>query len=323
MLYTVSMTSEIRVDETKYVTSKVAAMEVGYSQDYVGQLARAGEVLAERSGGLWYVNLESLRAHKAHSGEPSKKPLREAHRGSRNESVVTFDAKEYISSKRASEITGYSQDYVTQLARSGKILARSISNRWYVYKDELISHKKHNDALLASVQADAVGLKKNEIQQGPQYQQGPELKYYSDSKELLPSIAPKVAALEDEKPDSTSGSSSAHNIPIHVAQSKQKKDFQSSRISEHILDLDEILKDDAEEKKGKTLLLPAIATAMLLFVILVGGATLLISSESTFTRVEGLDEYTSNTKQTALAVFGVIEGRIKNFVPFREVHYHR
>ena len=38
-----------------------------------------------------------------------------------------------------------------------------------------------------------------------------------------------------------------------------------SRISGHILDLDEILKDDAEEKKGKTLLLPAIATAMLLF----------------------------------------------------------
>ena len=323
------MTSEIHVDGTKYVTSKVAAREVGYSQDYVGQLARAGEVLAERSGGLWYVNLESLRAHKAHSGEPSKKPLREASRGSRNDSVVTFDAKEYISSKRASELTGYSQDYVTQLARSGKILARSISNRWYVYKDQLMEHKKHNDALLASVQAAAVGLdRKQPAESENRYQREPELKYYSENKDLIPPLLGRkpVQSVQDavqkspSRPEHAPRSESA--IPIHVNEMSVERP-QTPRLSSHVLDLDEILKDDEQSGRSKTLFLPVMTTVTLLFVVLVGGASLFLSSESTFTRTEQFDKYTDNTRQTALAIFGVLGDRIKNIVPFREVRYNR
>ncbi len=48
----------------KYVSSGRAGMLVGYTKDYVGQLARAGKLEAKVIGRNWYVSEDSIRKHK-------------------------------------------------------------------------------------------------------------------------------------------------------------------------------------------------------------------------------------------------------------------
>lgn len=59
---------------------------------------------------------------------------------------VTLDGKEYISSKRASELSGYTQDYIGQLSRKGLIDARRVSGLWYVLLESLQSYKTAAEA---------------------------------------------------------------------------------------------------------------------------------------------------------------------------------
>lgn len=50
---------------------------------------------------------------------------------------LEIQGKTYISSKRASELTGYAKDYVGQLARSGKLPGVRVGRAWYVDADTL------------------------------------------------------------------------------------------------------------------------------------------------------------------------------------------
>ena len=52
----------------------------------------------------------------------------------------------YISSKRAAQISGYAQDYIGQLCRSGLIEAQRIGGLWYVVLDSLYKHKQKADS---------------------------------------------------------------------------------------------------------------------------------------------------------------------------------
>jgi hypothetical protein len=151
------MAAEINLGGTIYISSRRGAEIMGYTQDYVGQLARSGAVKAQRISGLWYVTEESLRSHKEKADEYIPEPPQKAARAEL-ETSVSFDGRDYVLASRAAKLTGYHQDYVGQLARSGKINSRQIGARWYVDRDALIAHKKHNDALLAAVQAESVGL---------------------------------------------------------------------------------------------------------------------------------------------------------------------
>ncbi len=54
---------------------------------------------------------------------------------------LILGGKKYISSKRASEITGYAKDYIGQLARGGKIPATRVGRAWYVDEAALILHE--------------------------------------------------------------------------------------------------------------------------------------------------------------------------------------
>ena len=51
-------------DGKDYVSAMRAAKLTGYHQDYVGQLAREGTVLARQVGNRWFVERESIAAHK-------------------------------------------------------------------------------------------------------------------------------------------------------------------------------------------------------------------------------------------------------------------
>ena len=186
------MADELFISGKNFVSSKKAAVLTGYAQDYIGQLSRGGLIEAQRVGGLWYVNLESLKGYKTNAADfkpapPTISPAQDP------ESIVSFDGKDYISASRAAKITGYNQDYIGQLARSGKIVSRQIGNRWYVDRSGLLGHKTEKDRLLANVQSESVGLRRApataeaaKALSGEYAGAGPVLTYFKDDGDLMP-----------------------------------------------------------------------------------------------------------------------------------------
>lgn len=150
-------TDSLTIEGEEYISSKRAAKETGYTQDYIGQLARGGAITARRVSGHWYIVLDSLKAYKtkADSYKPTPPPPIPAQD---RDTSITVLGKEYLSASAAAKLSGYNQDYVGQLARSGKIPSQQMGNRWFIEKDALLNHKEEKDALLAEVQAEAVGL---------------------------------------------------------------------------------------------------------------------------------------------------------------------
>ncbi len=188
------MADQLYLGGTTYISSKRAAKEYGYAQDYVGQLARGGVIDAQRVGGLWYVNPASLEAYKRNADSfvprPPEAPIRPVDAA---DTLITFDGKDYVSAAKAAKMTGYNPDYIGQLARAGKILSRQIGNRWYVERNGLLTHKSQKDSLLAAVQADAVGLVRpapSNVPQGLRSDERP-TSYYTyirDEKHLMPMV---------------------------------------------------------------------------------------------------------------------------------------
>jgi hypothetical protein len=58
---------------------------------------------------------------------------------------LTLDGKTYISSRRASELTKYSNDYIGQLCREEKISAKRIGRTWFIQEESLLNYKKSSD----------------------------------------------------------------------------------------------------------------------------------------------------------------------------------
>lgn len=224
------MSDEIHVGAELYISSRRASEITGYSRDYIGQLARKGDVGARRIGGLWYVLEKALLAYKREAEAFKPEPPRNAKYREDLEMIVSFDGKEYLSAPKAAEITGYHQDYVGQLAREEKVASRQIGTRWYVEREGIVAHKKHKDALLAAVQAEAVGIRprkplETDASSISYTGAGPYMTYTRDEGDLLPVIADMThldsVSREGEEPRSARISLS-HSIPI------RKMDVQQS-----------------------------------------------------------------------------------------------
>ncbi len=156
------MSDAMWLEGKEYISSKRASQLSGYAQDYIGQLARKGLIDAQRVGGLWFVSMVSLTEYKSNADtyvppQPERKTAPEA------DSLVTFDGKDHISASRAASITGYHPDYVGQLARSGAIISRQVGNRWYIEREGILAHKQEKDSLLGAVQAQSVGIARNDV----------------------------------------------------------------------------------------------------------------------------------------------------------------
>ncbi|MFA7309710.1 MAG: hypothetical protein WC050_02290 [Candidatus Paceibacterota bacterium] len=216
------MSDEVFLGGKNYVSSKRAADTSGYARDYIGQLARAGLIDAQRVGGLWYVAMESLEAYKRNADAltpiiPQQKATLEL------DTVVNFDGKEYISASRAAKITSYNQDYIGQLARGGKINSRQIGNRWYVEREGLLKHKAEKDRLLASVQAESLGLRisKPAIPQqlASDADRAPMLTYIREENPLMPALnkhdRDEISPIQPHRSDVTTPIE--RSIPIRVS----------------------------------------------------------------------------------------------------------
>ncbi len=208
------MSDELIIDGEQFISSKRASKLSGYEQDYIGQLSRGGQLKARRVGGLWYVSLDSLTKYKERAEEYKPEPPVRKDARSDPDSLLSFDGRGYVSTSRAAKLTGYSPDYIGQMARAGTILSRQVGNRWYVERMAIIKHKESKDALLGAVQAESVGINRpdwKEREDGLSYGgAGPFLDYTSDTRDLMP-------IMDKESIDGDLGDyADEHPIPIHV-----------------------------------------------------------------------------------------------------------
>lgn len=222
------MSEEVIVDNIEYVSSKRAAEMSGYAQDYVGQLARAGSIDAKRIGGLWYISVSSIESHKKKS-EASSQEQPTARKDAQHdlETIISFEGRDYVSAARAAKISGYNQDYVGQLARSGKILSRQVGSRWYVDRESLLAHKKEKDALLAAVQSQSVGLQSSAVLAPERHDEvsdagtEPFFTYKSDTRDLIPALVPGIAgsyaAASGEVEGGVAAQENERRVPIHIS----------------------------------------------------------------------------------------------------------
>lgn len=246
-VYTIAMADEITLSGKKFVSSKRAAEETGYAQDYIGQLARGGSIEAQRVGGLWYVSLHSLRSYKSKPEDAESADINDTDDvvqssfsvpHAAHDEFVSFDGKDYISASRASQITGYNQDYVGQLARTGKILARQVGNRWFVERSGILAHKEQKDALLAAVQSQSVGIVPahvavRESLQGSAYRELKDSSYHSApamtyTPEPMVDLIPRITenpGFQDEEFVASADS----RVPIRRIEPEQLDEFVSPR----------------------------------------------------------------------------------------------
>jgi hypothetical protein len=230
------MSDEIFLHGKQYVSSRRASENSGYARDYIGQLARGGLIDAQRVGGLWYVNIDSLNAYKKNADTYVPMPPVGAPAPESAETIVSFDGMEYVSAAKAAKLTSYNQDYIGQLARSGKILSRQVGNRWYIDKRGLQEHKAQKDRMLASVRSEAVGLhipgneRASKPDEALQSSYMPVLTYTHEEHDLLPALRTRTAEQEDAQTEEgiVSKPDIARSIPIRVVRPRKRVSLSSA-----------------------------------------------------------------------------------------------
>lgn len=75
----------LEIDGNTYISSTRAAQLVGYTKDYVGQLARGGKLESKLVGRTWYVSEDSIRKHKLAVHYTLTKPKKQRKTISRDE----------------------------------------------------------------------------------------------------------------------------------------------------------------------------------------------------------------------------------------------
>lgn len=121
-------------------------------------------------------------------------------------SDLLFDGKTYISSRRAASISGYVNDYIGQLCRSGAIEAKMVGRTWYVSLESLIAHKNEN----------ASGTKSKPVWVYKNTSLIPPLAEYR-FRAAAPISVPKVASELLLLPAPVAAATFAHVVPVRVA----------------------------------------------------------------------------------------------------------
>ena len=64
-----------------------------------------------------------------------------------NHERIIIDGMEYVSVEEASQITGYSEQYIRRLLRQGKVKAEKKGSMWWVEMESLEAYKHEMDSL--------------------------------------------------------------------------------------------------------------------------------------------------------------------------------
>ncbi len=105
---------------------------------------------------------------------------------------LVIKGRKYISSKRASELTGYAKDYVGQMVRLGKLQAVRVGRAWYVLEDQLLSMTSDEDSR-ASTKPDLTG---RYVVSSESPKTWSPVMYYHDDSDLIPNIESRVDEIE-------------------------------------------------------------------------------------------------------------------------------
>jgi hypothetical protein len=132
---------------------------------------------------------------------------------------LDIKGKRYISSKRASQMTGYAKDYIGQLAREGKILGTRVGRAWYLDEESLLVHAKTDYSGVSFLQQDQTRLKQATVSNLSVFSKGihdipalpktwSEIRYIEDDSSLLPNILSSAntnssAQLEEDEIDTS------------------------------------------------------------------------------------------------------------------------
>jgi len=109
---------------------------------------------------------------------------------------LLIKGKKYISSKRASELTGYAKDYIGQLVRMGKLPAQRVGRSWYVEEGSLLIHSRSNQTNSNTEKAISTDAfrKSLTLLQGEEYslpKTWSSISYLTDISDLFPSLKEK------------------------------------------------------------------------------------------------------------------------------------
>ncbi len=133
----------------RFISSKRASNISGYSSDYIGQLCRAKKIDGKMVGHAWFVDQDSLEAHMASSAAPEAfkdrhqnfKKNKDQRLSPKIERGAAISDAGRISSKEAALKYGYTNDYLGQLCRAGKLDGRIFGNTWFITEESLAAHK--------------------------------------------------------------------------------------------------------------------------------------------------------------------------------------
>ncbi len=140
------MKDTLILEHKVYISARRAVSISGYTGDYVGQLCREGKLDCKRVGKSWFVTEESLLNYRLSTKqefsveEKVKTTLASSTLASTVSDSIILDRQNFVSAKRAAEISGYTSDYVGQLCRLGKLESRRVGTSWFVSEKSLLNH---------------------------------------------------------------------------------------------------------------------------------------------------------------------------------------
>lgn len=115
-------------DGVHYLSLAVAAVGTPYSQEYLSLIARRGKLPAKKLGRNWYVTREALAQYLLAHGSPA--PAQVVPKDAVSGKII--DGIRYFSLAEAAIGSPHSQEYLSLLARKGKLPARKLGRNWYV-----------------------------------------------------------------------------------------------------------------------------------------------------------------------------------------------
>ncbi|HEY9480614.1 MAG TPA: hypothetical protein VIR98_00055, partial [Candidatus Paceibacterota bacterium] len=98
-----------------------------------------------------------------------------------------FEGKKFISSRRAAQLCGYTQDYVGQLIRGKKIEARMVGRLWFVAEESILTYQRSYG--LPAPLSEAIQAPKPKLSEVLPKEPVPELQYAPDERPLMPALS--------------------------------------------------------------------------------------------------------------------------------------
>ncbi len=161
-----------------------------------------------------------------------------------------FDGKRFISTKKASEMTGYAKDYVGQLAREGRVQARLVGRSWYVEEEAVKNHRFGNQtepSLEVGTPIETEEENKNTSHENVSEEKTVSSRYIYEELKPIPTITPRVSVNLLEERKSTPVQENFDNEKIKDLQSAWEDVFLDSNTTNK--KDDDVSTEDIHNKK--------------------------------------------------------------------------